>query len=352
MEGYLNQMSRILKRPMFRRGGSSNEGIMTGLVDRKRLENGSEDQTFNTSIGQRASELTPELEALLRQYTPKTSLPLGAVGAGLLRGEGFRESLINPYLDYTKRDDAREAGIKGGAAKLAIGQALKVPKDSRPPLQRLAESMGLKVGTPEYNDFIEKSSFKTEAAAKGIRQQEGEVVGGPARDKIVNSTKFVERQLGNLNEIQKVFEEDPTLGGLTGSLRRFGNKTITAAKDFNIDLTGSIESLGGEKLLLDTNIAKINALEDLLVPAYARVMNPNTRITNLMLIEAKKAIKLTGLTGSDEVKARLAEIQNQFQTYIKDQNTLLGNQPVLKKDIDNYFFDTKSKTLKLRPGGN
>ena len=117
-------MSRILKRPMFRRGGSSNEGIMTGLVDRTKHA----DQPFVTSIGQKAAELTPELEALLRQYTPKTRLPLGAVGAGLLRGEGFRESLINPYLDYTKRDDAREAGIKGGAAKLAIGKALETPK--------------------------------------------------------------------------------------------------------------------------------------------------------------------------------------------------------------------------------
>ena len=117
-------MSRILKRPMFRRGGSSNEGIMTGLVDRK----GYQEDGFVTKVGQTAAELTPELEALLRQYTPKTRLPLGAVGAGLLRGEGFRESLIKPYLDYTKRDDEREAGIKGGAAKLAIGQALKVPK--------------------------------------------------------------------------------------------------------------------------------------------------------------------------------------------------------------------------------
>ena len=26
---------RTLKRPMFRRGGSTNEGIMSGLVDRK-----------------------------------------------------------------------------------------------------------------------------------------------------------------------------------------------------------------------------------------------------------------------------------------------------------------------------
>ena len=117
-------MSRILKRPMFRRGGSSNEGIMTGLVDRTKHA----DQPFVTGIGQKAAELTPELEALLRQYTPKTPLPLGAVGAGLLRGEGFRESLIKPYLDYTKRDDAREAGIKGGAAKLGIGKALETGK--------------------------------------------------------------------------------------------------------------------------------------------------------------------------------------------------------------------------------
>ena len=28
-------MARILKRPMFNRGGSTNNGIMTGLVDRK-----------------------------------------------------------------------------------------------------------------------------------------------------------------------------------------------------------------------------------------------------------------------------------------------------------------------------
>jgi hypothetical protein len=33
-------MSRILKRPMFRRGGKANEGIMSGLVDRTKLANG------------------------------------------------------------------------------------------------------------------------------------------------------------------------------------------------------------------------------------------------------------------------------------------------------------------------
>ena len=33
-------MSRILKRPMFRMGGTPNEGIMHGLVDRKRYSKG------------------------------------------------------------------------------------------------------------------------------------------------------------------------------------------------------------------------------------------------------------------------------------------------------------------------
>ena len=337
-------MSRILKRPMFRRGGSSNQGIMTGLVDRKGYNIGGIDR-------EQVRGNVETLESILREYTPKTRLPIGEFGLNIASGMPITEALQDPYRRFTRADDAREAAIRGGAAKLAIGKALETPKDSRPNAVKLAEARGLIPGTKAYNDFIDRVSFKTEEAAKGIRQQGGEVVGGPARDRIVNSTKFVERQLGNLNEIQKIFEEDPSLGGLTGSLRRFGNKTITAAKDLNIDLTGPIEAFGGEELLLDTNIAKINALEDLLVPAYARVMNPNTRITNLMLMEAKKAIKLTGLTGSDEVKARLAEIQNQFKTYIKDQNTLLGNQPVLKKDLDNWFYDQKSQKLKKRMRG-
>ena len=33
-------MSRILKRPMFRTGGSTNSGIMHGLVDRKGYSDG------------------------------------------------------------------------------------------------------------------------------------------------------------------------------------------------------------------------------------------------------------------------------------------------------------------------
>ena len=115
-------MARVLKRPMFRRGGSTNDGIMSGLVDREQKSTGD-------LIG-RARELTPELESLLREFTPKTRLPLGAVGAALVQGTPIRDALTAGYTDFTKRDDAREAAIRGGAAKLGISQAMAEAKPS------------------------------------------------------------------------------------------------------------------------------------------------------------------------------------------------------------------------------
>ena len=115
-------MARVLKRPMFRRGGSTNDGIMSGLVDREKKSTGD-------LIG-RARELTPELESLLREFTPKTRLPLGAVGAALVQGTPIRDALTAGYTDFTKRDDAREAAIRSGAVKLGISQAAALTKPS------------------------------------------------------------------------------------------------------------------------------------------------------------------------------------------------------------------------------
>ena len=115
-------MSRTLKRPMFRRGGSTNDGIMSGLTDREKRSTGD-------FIG-KAREYTPELESLLREFTPKTRLPLGAVGAALVQGTPLRDALTAGYTDFTKRDDAREAAIRSGAVKLGISQAAAATKPS------------------------------------------------------------------------------------------------------------------------------------------------------------------------------------------------------------------------------
>ena len=119
-------MSRILKRPMFRRGGSTNTGIMSGLVDRtKHAENPFPGSDINLES---LKGNTAALEAILEQYTPKTRLPIGEFGLNLASGMTLTDALRDPYKRFTRADDAREAAIRGGAAKLAIGQALKSDK--------------------------------------------------------------------------------------------------------------------------------------------------------------------------------------------------------------------------------
>ena len=331
-------MSRILKRPMFRKGGSTSKGIMTGLVDRKKYQ----EDGFVTTVGQTASKLTPELEAILEQYTPKTRLPIGEFGLNLASGMTLTDALRDPYKRFTRADDARTAAIKGGAAKLAIAQAMKVPKDTRTTAEKNADALGLK--GEERARYIKAATIRTEAGASGLQQQ-GTVVGKSKRDEVVQNVSFVKEVYKNLDIVDKMIEDDATLVGAAGSLRRFGNKVLTAGKDFNIDLTGAVEKFGAKDLLLDTNIAKLNALEDALAPAYARVLFPNQRITNYLIMETKDAIGLTGLTGSDEVKARLTEIRRQFDRYIGNQEKLLGDPGLDKikkfKVIGNKLVEQK-----------
>ena len=119
-------MSRILKRPMFRRGGPTNTGIMSGLVDRTKH---AENPFVGSNIDLESLKgNTAALEAILEQYTPKTRLPIGEFGLNLASGMTLTDALRDPYKRFTRADDAREAAIRGGAAKLAIGQALKSDK--------------------------------------------------------------------------------------------------------------------------------------------------------------------------------------------------------------------------------
>ena len=116
---------------MFRRGGSTNDGIMTGIVDREKKSTG--------DIGPR----TEEILAAMQQYAPlpKTRFPLGQIclnlASGQFAGEGLLQNIIGsargPYAQFVKADDARkaaEAKRKASAVATAIGEesALKLAK--------------------------------------------------------------------------------------------------------------------------------------------------------------------------------------------------------------------------------
>ena len=122
-------MSRILKRPMFKRGGQSNDGIMSNVVDREQYALGSIDEEklrFDAGI----------ISSVLDRFAPieKTRLPLGEVGFALASGADPIDALGLGYKKFVKADDAREAALakrRGAAVSTALSSQLKEPKISK-----------------------------------------------------------------------------------------------------------------------------------------------------------------------------------------------------------------------------
>ena len=142
---------------MFRRGGPANDGIMSGIVDREEKKIG--------DVAGRARELTPELEALLREFTPKTRLPLGQVGFALATGADPIEALGAGYSQFVKADDAREAAIRSGAVKLGIGQAMKEATPSKNVLiNRRKAIFNIKANPKKFPDGATEKNIIEETA--------------------------------------------------------------------------------------------------------------------------------------------------------------------------------------------
>jgi len=124
-------MPRILKRPMFSRGGSTNKnnGIMTGLVDRKGFENGTEKPLTQAEIY--AKEYYDQLSKI---QPPKPRFSLAEFGTNLASGKYAGDGLISslagsfkdPYATYSAADDKRrnlDYNTKMASAKMGISKA-------------------------------------------------------------------------------------------------------------------------------------------------------------------------------------------------------------------------------------
>ena len=360
-------MSKILKRPMFRRGGKVNDGIMTGLVDREQFSTGT--NMFGNMSEDDIRSNIEMLTNLQNQFSPvsKTRLPLGEVGFALASGASPIDALGVGYKKFVSEDDKRRALMdkrKQAAVSTVLGQAMKTPKDSRTSFQKDLEAAGILRGTPEFDaavrkkyiddakttaqknadalgltgeareEYIKGATLKTEAAASNLQGQV-QVMGKAAKDKIVQNQSFVKTVRTNLDDVTKLLTEDQSLGGASGSIKRLANKLATATEGLGVDIKKFIPK-GLEDEVFDTDIARLAALEALIAPAYARVLFPNQRMTNFLVQEAQDKMNLTGLTGTEEVLARLGEITNQFDVYIDKNETLLGNQPVYKDDVKKF----------------
>jgi hypothetical protein len=186
-------VSRTLKRPMFRRGGTVNDGIMTGLEDREKLQAGTRDPA---AIGQSARELIEQFEPLLREFTPKTKLPLGQVGFALASGVDPLKALGAGYSQFVKADDAREAAIRKSATSLGLGQALK---DATPSKSMLANMKKAKI---DLEAEFGRGNFTREQVVKlASEYNKADLVGkGPNPDRIFEAAlAAAEQELGTKN---------------------------------------------------------------------------------------------------------------------------------------------------------
>ena len=169
-------MSRILKRPMFKTGGTPNEGIMHGLVDRR----GYKTAGFVLDEGQLGTDIEAMTSAM-NKYAPlpKSKFPMGQIGINLVSskyaGDGLLSNIARsaeiPYSEWTKADDAREqamAGRKGSAVTTAIGQQYAQELARR---KAAGQSGFLKKETTEgaYEHFLEEN-LKAASELKGYQK--------------------------------------------------------------------------------------------------------------------------------------------------------------------------------------
>ena len=200
-------MSRILKRPMFRTGGSPNEGIMHRLVDRKGYKYGSIDE-------ERLGTDVSAIKAAMDKYAPlpESRFPLGQIGLNLVSGEFAGDGLLaniagsarDPYASFVKADEARnlaESQRTGSAISSAIGQQFAertarakaagsgMQKDyspqrnyrdfflefSKPPKDRYSKTIQNMYphALAEYASYIQSNAFKTEEGSRFMQQVDG-----------------------------------------------------------------------------------------------------------------------------------------------------------------------------------
>ena len=366
---------------MFRRGGSTNTGIMSGLVDRKNYKFGSmtEDQ-IRSNIDM--------LVGLQDQFAPvsKTRLPLGEVGLALASGAPLVDALGAGYKKFVSEDDKRRALLdkrKSAAVSTVLGQALKPTKDTKTDIEKKLIAAGFIPGTDEYKAAMASLLFKDITPKKGFRtltaeeakerlgpayeegkayqidedprsnnfnkvfviggggttinlgdakQIEGQVVSGPQRDKLVKDLSYVKNIKNQANLIVEKIKNDPTLTGGIGEVRRGANKIGTLLKDLGFDVEEFLPKGIGKEFIFDPDIPTIVALENTLAAGYAKVLYPGQKIAVQQINQAKEIINLTGLTGSEEVINRIKQVAREMDIFIRSNESMLGIKEDLSKD--------------------
>ena len=166
-------MSRILKRPMFRIGGSANNGIMSMAAPRKNYEEGSPKE-------ERITKSAEEYARLLERFAgpgPSVSSNLGDLlisgGLNLMSGKGagrgtlgaIAESYKDPYASFAKAR-ANEEALKRQLRMSAATQAIS--SDEARELQKMKLEAALTDEARKERMLNRELAFKTDPTSFAI----------------------------------------------------------------------------------------------------------------------------------------------------------------------------------------
>ena len=190
-------MSRILKRPMFRKGGSVNEGIMHGIVDRK-----------GYSTGTSKEEILADLRTDAPRDTSMYEMLIGG-GLNLVSGAGAGQGLMSniarsykgPSETYFERQRAArdyDRKLEQTAGQMAVQHRLNLAEiakkqegDQQSPLYNVFLDQGVELGM--YGAEAERfAAYHTDIQDKLRRKVGDNKIGG-----------IIEDNFNTLNEKQR-----------------------------------------------------------------------------------------------------------------------------------------------------
>ena len=302
-------MSRILKRPMFRRGGKVNQGIMSGLVDRTQYSNGS-----RFDIGS-VKQTSQDILDLINQISPppKTRAPLGDIGLALVAGQSPIEALTQGYKKFVSDDDKRRALMakrEQTALSTAIGQALKTPKDTRTSLMKELEAAGLDPESEEYKKALKLRTLPAGTAQFSEFQTKANV------DKATKAGNYAVESMDFMIDVAKLSVRSPEAFGLKGKFLGFGKDIATEIEGLSDSSLRSAAdegiSAGVYDLVKNPDFTKIQPLENAMSIRLARTRNPQDRLMKDMIRDAKDDTSLSDLGGAAKVRDRLPTIFKEF----------------------------------------
>ena len=315
-------MSRVFKRPMFRKGGPTNNmnGIMTGIVDRENHANSSSDGVGNSTMDYINKIIPTESEmSAFRERMPKQEAP-----------SGLDDPLTSFLLSYGPELALAQprGGIIGtavGAAKGPVANLLKDVKE-RKQLDYVTESDAFATLLEAKADALSGTSGKSYAAL-AIKDEIGRLVPDIAnlksqlqnenlqeadKQKILSQLETKQIQLNNLQKT------DPNQEALVNAFfnskpgQKFLKNTMTSL------LTEDRKSAGGGKYKgEDDRQLLIDAIEEL------REFINTELITG---VGSRSQVKDGGRIGLQDGTPPVTEIQGGGQDMSQNDNPISFDQ--------------------------